>query len=314
MGAPVEVAVAILIRDDGSVLLAKRPVGKVYAGYWEFPGGKVEPGESVREALVRELQEELALESLERAYPWITQEFVYPHATVRLHFHRVLAWRGTPQAAEHEALIWEMPGAVSVTPLLPANGPVLKALQLPHAYAITQAGELGETVFLERLRKRLAGGLRLVQVREPTYDNQALSDFAVKVVALARAAGAQVLINADAELAREVGADGIHMSSRQVAYAKVRPDFRLVGASAHDAAQLGAAARLGVDFAVLGPVCRTLSHPERTPIGWDAFRNLVTATPIPVFALGGVGPAEMETAWSSGAHGVAMIRAAWTED
>ena len=95
MTAPVEVAVAVLIRMDGRVLLARRPAGKVYAGYWEFPGGKVEPGESVRDALEREIREELAVE-VERAHPWITRVFTYPHATVRLHFYRVLAWRGEP--------------------------------------------------------------------------------------------------------------------------------------------------------------------------------------------------------------------------
>ena len=85
LSAPVDVAVAVLIRSDGAALLAQRPASKVYSGYWEFPGGKIEPGEPVAEALKREIREELGIE-IERAYPWITRVFIYPHAKVRLHF------------------------------------------------------------------------------------------------------------------------------------------------------------------------------------------------------------------------------------
>src|SRR5713101_2605525 len=87
MSAPVDVAVAVLIRSDGKALLAQRPASKVYSGYWEFPGGKIEPGEPVADALRREIREELGIE-IERAYPWITRVFSYPHAKVRLHFYR----------------------------------------------------------------------------------------------------------------------------------------------------------------------------------------------------------------------------------
>lgn len=312
MTAPVEVAVAVLIRMDGRVLLARRPAGKVYAGYWEFPGGKVEPGESAREALEREIREELAVE-VERAHPWITHVFTYPHATVRLHFYRVLAWRGEPHPAEHDELSWERPESVGVAPLLPANGPVLKALLLPREYAISQAAELGVELFLGKLRRRLEGGLRLVQVREPGVSKSELASLASKVIRLARRAGARVLVNRDVTLAREVGADGVHLSALQVAAAYERPDLPLVGASAHSADELRAAERIGADFAVLGPVRRTPSHPDRAPLGWDGLRDAAQGSAIPVFALGGVDIGDMDAAWACGAHGVAMVRAAWRE-
>ena len=89
----IEVVAAVIERPDGAFLLAQRPPGKVYAGYWEFPGGKVEPGEAAHDALARELHEELGIE-VEQAYPWITREYVYPHGHVRLNFFRVRAWRG----------------------------------------------------------------------------------------------------------------------------------------------------------------------------------------------------------------------------
>jgi len=313
MTAPVEVAVAILIRLDGRVLLARRPAGKVCAGYWEFPGGKVEPGESARDALEREVREELAVE-VERAHPWITQVFTYPHATVRLHFYRVLAWRGEPHGAEHDELSWERPESVGVAPLLPANGPVLKALLLPCEYAISQAAELGVELFLGKLRRRLDEGLRLVQVREPGFSKSELASLASKVIRLARPAGARVLVNRDVALAHEVGADGVHLSALQVAAASERPDLPLVGASAHSAAELRAAEHIGADFAVLGPVRRTPSHPDRAPLGWDRLRDAAHGSAIPVFALGGVDRSDMDAAWARGAHGVAMVRAAWRGD
>jgi len=313
MTAPVEVAVAILIRMDGRVLLARRPADKVYAGYWEFPGGKVEPGESVRDALAREIREELAIE-VERSHPWITQMYTYPHATVRLHFHRVLAWRGEPHPVEHDELSWERPESVGVAPLLPANGPILNALLLPHEYAISQAAELGVERFLGRLRTRLEEGLRLVQVREPGFSRSELASLASKMIRLARPAGARVLVNGDIALAHEVGADGVHLSARQVALAAARPDLPLVGASSHSARELRAAERIGADFAVLGPVRSTPSHPDRAPLGWDGFREAVHGSAIPVFALGGVDRGDMGAAWACGAHGVAMVRAAWRDE
>lgn len=312
MTATVQVAVAILIRQDGYVLLARRPPGKVYAGYWEFPGGKIEPGESTCDALAREIREELGVE-IEIAHPWITRSFAYPHATVQLHFHRVLAWRGSPRQIEHDGFSWEHPGSVNVAPLLPANGPVINSLLLAHEYAISQAAEFGAEEFLRKLRTRLEMGLKLVQVREPGVPAAELASLAAEVVRMAHAAGARVLVNNDAELARKIGADGVHLNARQVALASERPDLRLVGASAHSAGELRAAEQIGADFAVLGPVRRTPSHPERNPIGWEGLRDAVRDTAIPVYALGGVDREDMRAAWACGAHGVAMVRGAWRE-
>lgn len=312
MSQPVDVAVAILTRADGSVLLARRPEGKVYAGYWEFPGGKVEPGEAVAQALVREIDEELGIH-VERAFPWITQVFTYPHATVRLHFFRVFGWRGEPRAVEHSALAWERPDAITVTPLLPANGPVLKGLLLPQEYAISAAEVLGSDVFLERLQSRLASGLRLIQLREKNLSGRALEQLAVEVLRLAHAHGAKVLINADIELARRIGADGVHLTAVQLAQLGKRPELAWMGASCHSAQELRAAEALGADFAVLGPVFATPTHPDAALLGWDGFAALAQGALIPVYALGGLKPAMLDAARERGAHGLAMISGSWTK-
>jgi 8-oxo-dGTP diphosphatase len=312
MSAPVDVAVAVLIRSDGAALLAQRPASKVYSGYWEFPGGKIEPGEPVAEALKREIREELGVE-VERAFPWITRVFTYPHAKVRLHFHRVYAWRGEPRALEHQALAWQRPDAVKLDPLLPANGPVLRSLMLPAEYAITHAGEFGLEPFLMRLEARLQGGLKLIQVREKNLARQATEELARRVVARARAHGAKVLVNSDAALAREIGADGVHLTAEQLRSAPARPDFPWCGASCHSSEELRSAERLGVDFVVLGPVHETPSHPDAVPLGWERFRGIAAGAAMPVYALGGIVPSDLEQAMSCGAHGIAMVRGSWGE-
>ena len=167
MSEIIQVAAAVLLRKDGKeYLLARRPQGKVYAGYWEFPGGKVEDGESVRQALFRELHEELGITAT-AATPWLTRQFTYPHATVNIHFWRVTAWEGEIKALEHDAIEWMKPGGKkTVEPMLPANAPILKALALPTVMAITNMSENGEDTELTRLQDAVANGLRLFQVRD----------------------------------------------------------------------------------------------------------------------------------------------------
>lgn len=119
----VEVAVGVLIRADGQFLLTSRPPGKVYAGCWEFPGGKLEAGESVEQALRRELHEEIGI-TIGAVQPWKTEMMDYPHALVRLHFCKVFAWDGELQMREGQLFAWQcLP--VSVKPVLPGTVPVL---------------------------------------------------------------------------------------------------------------------------------------------------------------------------------------------
>jgi 8-oxo-dGTP diphosphatase len=308
----VDVAAAVLQRPDGCFLLAQRPRGKVYEGYWEFPGGKIERGETPSQALCRELEEELGIQA-RCVYPWLTRIYRYPHATVKLHFLRVVRWDGDPVSMEAQAFAWQRPGELSVSPVLPANTAVLKALELPDRYAITNAGELGESRFQECLQLALSRGLALVQVREKSFDESRLRRFALEVVQRCRHHGAKVLINGDAELAVDAGADGVHLTSSQLTRASSRPQLDWCAASCHDQHELERAAKLELDFAVLGPIKVTPSHPEAQPLGWSRFRQLTLNSPIPVYALGGLASADLPDAFASGAHGVAMMRGAWLE-
>jgi len=341
-----EVAAAVLLREDGSFLLAQRPPDKIWAGYWEFPGGKIEPCETPHHALVRELREELGIE-VETAYPWVTRIFTYPHATVRLNFFRVTKWNGELHPHEGQQFAWQrLPDVypiqktsvssfprkressdlikldsrfrgndiafwITVSPILPANAPILRALELPPLYAISNVDELGVGEFMRRLEAALHNGLRLVQMREKNLPHTEMRALSLRVLELAHAHGAQVLINGGVELAREIGADGVHLSSVQLAACSTRPDLAWCAASCHNAEELQRAGEMGLDFAVLGPVLPTKSHPGAAHLGWEAFGEIAAGSAIPVYALGGLCRNDMETAWQHGAHGIALLRQAW---
>ena len=318
----IEVAAAVIHDDAGRFLLAQRPLGKAYEGYWEFPGGKVEPGESAAAAMRRELHEELGIDvDLDDVYPWLTRDFDYAHADVRLRFFRIYRWRGDLHGREGQPFAWQdftqlriTPSdatQLSVSPILPANGPILRALSLPPVYGITHAGAMGVEPFMASLRRALECGLQLIQIREKEMSERALLEFARQVTALSHRYGAKVLLNGDPQRVSETGADGMHLTAAQLMTLTERPAFEWVAASCHNAAELAKAQQLGVDFAVMGPVMPTLSHPGAPALGWHAFTQIVQDTPLPVYALGGMQQGHLESARRAGGHGVAMQRGAW---
>ena len=306
----IDVAAAVVLQADGRVLLAERPHGKPWAGYWEFPGGKIEAGERPADALARELHEELGIE-VDAAFPWITFVHAYPEKSVRLHFFRVSRWHGTPYGREGQRLAWEQPAALTVNPLLPANDRVMQALGLPPLYAITQASKSGVEDFMVRLKAALDRGLRLIQVRERDMAPEEAEQFARRVVELARPYGARVLVNGDVMMATRAGADGVHLQGKQLMRLAAPPAAAIWAASCHDASELAHAAALGADFVVLSPVLPTASHPGAPGLGWEKFAGLIRNYPLPVYALGGMKPGSLDTAMQHGAHGIALLSAAW---
>ena len=303
------VAVGVLRDAQGRVLLARRPPGGHLAGCWEFPGGKVEPGEGIEGALRRELHEELGIEPL-AFRPLIDVPHTYDDRRVVLHTHLVSRWRGEPRGREGQPLRWCRPEELTELNLPPADRPIVTALQLPACYAITPPRIEEEGRFLSRLEALLARGIRLFQLR--LADTDLLPRLAEAMLAPCDAAGARLLINGDPALARRLGAHGVHLNGRRLR--TTSPEALaglLVGASCHDADELARARALGAHFAVLSPVRPTASHPEAPPLGWAAFARWVRPAALPVYALGGVGCDDLESAWRHGAQGVAGIGAFW---
>jgi 8-oxo-dGTP diphosphatase len=310
----VDVAVGVIERPDGQVLLACRPQGRPYAGYWEFPGGKVEPGETIAQAMARELHEELGLTELSST-PWIVVGHTYPHATVRLFFRRVRAWQGEPESREGQTLAWRSPMALDLQPLLPASIEPIRWLSLPAIYRISCASLIGVQAFERALDALLheapASQPVWVQLREPDLPEQDFSKLFERLIALRSRLPLKLIVSSRHPKAFWERADGVHLTSRDLAAMRARPALPWVGASCHDRADLDAAASLGCDFAVFGPVAPTDSHPGAPTLGFDALGSQLSLTRLPVYALGGMKPADLPAARQAGAHGVAIMRAAW---
>ena len=307
------VVAAVLDDAEGRVLLAQRPPGKQHAGLWEFPGGKIEPGESAFAALCRELQEELGI-AVEVAAPFMSVRGARPFGELVLEAWRVSAWSGGPLAHEHSDLAWVRPEDVGTFALCEADIPIARAAALPACYAITPEPGSDLNAFFARIASGLGRGLRLLQWRAPGLDAGAYREIAVELRRMTRAHGARLLLNADPELAVTLGADGVHLNTRRLMAASVpsprSPGF-LIAASVHDTTEFAHAARLGADFAVISPVRATRSHPDRLPIGWSGFAALRSQSDLPAYALGGLGPLDAVEARQHGALGVAGISAFW---
>lgn len=313
----IDVAVGVLLRPDGTVLLGNRPADKPWPGWWELPGGKLEPGESVLQALARELHEELGIE-VTASTPWVTYVHKYPTTTVRLAFCRVTGWRGEPKGLEGQELRWvDLRHAQEVPQLLPATYPPLRWLQLPEVYAISGVNSPKNLAdFLVRLDKNLAAGLRLLQWREPSWPGGVaaldLQQALVTVVARCRAAGARVLVNSIHPPEWWALADGVHLRSSDAACLSTRPALAAgaqLGVSTHNLEELAQARALNADFAVLGPVLPTPSHPGVPGMGWASFAALNAQAGLPVYALGGQSAETLALVRSVGGHGFAGIRA-----
>ncbi|HUQ29168.1 MAG TPA: Nudix family hydrolase [Usitatibacter sp.] len=303
-----EVAAAVIERPDGTFLLAQRPEGKPYPGYWEFPGGKIEAGEDAATALARELAEELGIEVREST-PWITRMHTYTHATVRLHFRRVTRWDGEPRPLEDQAIRWQRVEATDVAPMLPANAPVLASLALPPVMVISDATRMGIDEWVRALAARVLDETTLVQIREKGMDRQKLQHLLSRTLTRAAPFGSRVVMNSDCGTLPQC--DGVHLTAHGLMAALSRPQGSLVGASCHDAGQLDQAGRLGLDYAVLGPVKETRSHPGAKPMGWAAFEALAVDRPMPIYAIGGLMRADLAQARRHGAHGVALSSGAF---
>lgn len=316
----IDVAVGVILRTDGRLLLGQRPDDKPWAGWWELPGGKIEAGETVQQALARELKEEIDIEVTESA-PWVTYVHEYPKTIVRLAFCKVTGWKGEPRGMENQALAWtRVNGPLEVGPVLPATEPPLRWLTFPDRYLVSHIGTpQGLDAWLQRLDAALDADVGLVQFREPEWqarahldaaEQQALEDAFQAVLERCRARGARCLVNSVHSEAWWTRADGVHLRSADVLLRRAVPAKpALVAASVHNEAERRAASEMQVDFMVMGHVLPTRSHSDAEAMGWDGFAALAAGAGCPVYAIGGQGKETLRTAQRHGAHGVAFMRA-----
>ncbi|MGH9164807.1 MAG: Nudix family hydrolase [Acidimicrobiales bacterium] len=303
----VDVAVGVLRAPDGRVLLAERKAGKDAAGFWELPGGQVEAGESAAQAAARELFEEVGVQAHELA-PWRVYEHDFPAKRLRLHWFHVRRWSGEPKGREGQRLAWVDPAGPTVGPLLPSNEFVLSTLALPELVAVARVKHAPGAIddLLARIPSLAAGGLRLLIVRAAELAPGQRVQLTRRLRQLRRGTGLRMLLSGTALEARQAGACGLHSTAAALAGLLERPPTRLWAVSAHNARDLERANALGADVAILSPVLPTASHPGHQPLGWDGLQALVAASPVLVYAQGGLGPGDIDAARAAGALGVAV--------
>ncbi|AIL32263.1 Nudix family hydrolase [Basilea psittacipulmonis] len=307
------VAVGIIYsKDQSKVLMAQRPKGKSWEDWWEFPGGKIEAGETVSKALARELKEELNID-VTQSYPWLVMNFEYPTHTVELHFEQVLAWQGEIKGLENQLFQWIDPHQHNLTQILPASEPILRCLQLPRQYAITDIQSFDQLDNqLKKLESLFQQGIGMVQFREPKWKDskQQLEQAFSKVQAFCHQHQKLLLVNSCHPKSWWQQADGVQLRACDAIFLEERPlnkDY-WVGVSAHHLADLLYAQKIEADFAVLGHILDTPSHAHEPALGWEALHTFSQEVSLPIYAIGGMSFKLLETALSHGAYGIAGIR------
>jgi 8-oxo-dGTP diphosphatase len=308
----IHVAAGAVFDDRQQVLICRRPPHAHQGGLWEFPGGKLEAGETIESALRRELREETGIDVIS-ARPLIRVHHDYPDREVLLDVWRVERFSGTAAGNEGQAVRWVLPRELARYRFPAANIPIIKAVSLPDRYLITPEPGADVGSFLAHLDAAICRGVTLVQLRAK---QRAPADYRIlvkQVIGVCHARNARLLLNSEPLLARELGADGVHLNSARLLALRERPldSSYLVGASCHDRQELEHACAMNLDFAVVSPVRETASHPGAQALGFAGLRELTEQADLPVYALGGMAETDLKRVFEYGAQGIAAIRGLW---
>lgn len=326
----IQVAVGV-IQKGNKVLIGQRCVQDQYFKKWEFPGGKIEKGESASSALKRELSEELGIEVV-NASPLIRIDHDYPDRKVSLYVFWVDNFLGEPKGIEGQAIKWVKPENCYKEDFLAANEPIVNAVSLPKQFYITNIQKFG----LDRTLEVIGASAQYyennssrenqfaVQLREKNASEEELKTYLAAIKQLSP--NHLVFLNGEYDVALKLGFDGVHLSSM---LAKNRANSKSgefgdnstsgdfgrfwVGTSCHTQIELEQSEKFA-DFSFLSPVQKTTSHPEKLAMGWNEFSKLVTLAKQPVYALGGLSKSDVLIAQEHGGQGVAAISSVWTED
>jgi 8-oxo-dGTP diphosphatase len=300
------VAVGVITDNLGNILLTQRAKHVHQGGLWEFPGGKLELGESVEQALLRELQEEVGI-LVELAAPLIKVRHDYGDRCVLLDVWRVSRFSGQATACEGQSMCWLSADRLGELSFPAANFPIVKAAQLPDFYAIVE-GQTVEEV-LRNCRCILQRGIKLLQLRIKSLSVAEVEFVVPRILSICQQQQVKLLINSDLAFATKLG-DGIHFTSRALLACQTRPkNYTWVAASCHNLAELKHAEQLGIDFAVLAPVQSTTTHPGQQPLGWDQVSDWIDQVNLPVYVMGGLSMGDLHRSFVAGAQGVAGISA-----
>jgi len=312
------VAVGVIRNNKNQVLLSRRPADVHQADLWEFPGGKLESGETVRQALSRELNEELAL-TVKSAKPLIKIYHDYEEHSVLLDVWQINSWdmsSADDTGQQGQKIEWVDISSLGARDFPAANRAIIKSVQLSDFYLICPEPEADNKNYINKFKACISAGVRLFQLRfseNSYYDRH--EDLIVELLELCKSSRSRLLVNSLPDYAVKIGAHGVHLNSERLLQFYERPldEKFLVSASCHNSTELEHACKIDVDFAVLSPVNKTSSHESAKPLGWDKFKNLVEPVNIPVYALGGMRADDMKKFCEFGAQGVSVLSGVWNQ-
>jgi 8-oxo-dGTP diphosphatase len=319
----VHVAVGVIFdcgpTDDGNILIAKRADHQHQGGLWEFPGGKVEEGESASQALQRELEEELGLQcELEDMTPLISIPFHYPDKSVLLDVwavHNVIRF-DKRIGKENQPLRWVEKADLKAYDFPAANKAIINALLLPKQIAISQDHSDAD-VILAQVATTLKNHHNVwLQLRAPSLDQLQYTQLAMKLYGICHEAGSKLIWNCPLDWYQVAFADGLHLSRKNYADAKTHsnnigqrpiPEHQWLSMACHNLAELEVAHDMA-DYVLVSPVKETSTHRQATPLTWSGFNVISQQARIPCYALGGMNISDITSAVQQGGQGIAAIR------
>lgn len=307
----VRVAVGVIRDNDGRVLIARRPPHKHQGDLWEFPGGKIEAGESCELALERELSEELGIQVV-RSVPLIGIPFSYADKKVFLDVREVVAFTGEPTGKEGQPLQWVSVVELGQYEFPAANTPIVKALRLPDFICITDAFA-DRSDLVSRIKGAASRGAGMLVFRPASKHASEITSLLPIMREACRREGVSLLAHSSIDLGLWSAADGVHFSAAHLNACERRPVGEDVwfGASCHNLKEIELAKSLGADYIFLSPVNHTDSHPGAAVLGWGGFEKLAVGRGVSAYALGGLGVGDLFEVRLAGGRGVAGISAFW---
>jgi len=303
----IKAVVGVLRNESGQLLIAKRQDHQFMAGFWELPGGKVEPQESDQEAIIRELQEELGIVATSLSLHQ-TMVYQYTDRIIELGIYNIDNYRNIPKGAEGQEISWTAIKNLNHYKLLPTMSAFINSITLPNKYWITPSSNHQSDEWMRKFDEKMTQDISLVQLRAKT---ELPTDFVENLYKKCKQNHVKLLLNTVGKTFNETHCDGWHLTTGEMLKLTQKPctDDKLLGASTHNLEEALTAQKLGADFVVISPVQATQTHPDTIPIGWEIAKEVVNKLNIPVYFLGGMSLNDLDKTLKLGAQGIAGVSA-----
>lgn len=303
----IKAVVGVLRNPANEILIAKRQAHQFMGGFWELPGGKIEPGESDQQAIIRELKEELSIIVTDLS---IHQTMIYQYTDriVELSIYTINQYQNTPEGIEGQAIAWASIKNLPQYKLLPTMAAFINSITLPNKYWITPSSNHHSEAWTRKFDEKLKQGISLVQLRSKVDIN---SNFIEELYNKCAQNNVKLLLNIPNKTFKESYCNGWHLTTSEMLKMNNRPcaNNKLLGTSTHNLTEALKAQAMGADFVVISPVQATQTHPDTIPIGWDAAIEVVDKLNIPVYFLGGMTLNDLDKTLKLGAQGIAGVSA-----